>query len=147
MQFCKITLYFIWLHYFQTIQYPRCVIILCDWIRSPQNLQLTIKRMHPTPVSCFGNPSLKYLWSQNFMSRQSGAVESCHTQWSVSVLSCTNRWKKLTALYGSVRQKKVTSFAKQVNNEQYHSDHCIVTAIIRCILLLMLGVEKGEGSF
>lgn len=47
----------------------------------------------------------------------------------------------------SDRKKQLTSFAKQVNNEQYHSDHCIFTAI-RCILFLMLGGgEEGEGSF
>lgn len=37
----------------------------------------------PFPDSWFGNPSFKYLWSQRFMTRQSEAVESCHTQWSV----------------------------------------------------------------
>lgn len=141
MQFCKITLYFLWLHYFQTIQYPRCRIILTDCTRSPQNPQLAVKRMHPTMDSWFGNPSLKYLWSQNVTSRQRGAVESCHTQWSVSTLPRTKRWETWTALYGSVRQKEVTSFANQVTNGQYHSDRWSFTAV-RCIWVVMLEVEK-----
>lgn len=61
------------------------------------------------------------------------------------LLSCTNRWEKLTALYGSVTQRKVLSSASQVNKEQYHSDRFIFTAK-RCTLFVTLG-EEGEGSF
>lgn len=145
MQFCKITLYFIWLHYFQKIQNPRCIIILCDCIRSPQNLQLTVKRMHPTLGLWFGNPSFKYLWSQNLCQGKAEQLNPVTHSDRYLLLSCTNRWEKLTALYGSVTQKKVTSSANQVNNEQYHSDRFIFTAR-RCTLFVTLG-EEGEGSF
>lgn len=76
MQFCKITFYFIWLHHFQAIQYPRGVSVLCDCI----SLQLTMRRMHPTPASGSRNPSFKYLWSQKFYVK---------AKWSSWILSHT----------------------------------------------------------
>lgn len=91
MQFCKITLYFIWLHYFQKIQNPRCIIILCDCIRSPQNLQLTVKRMHPTLGSWFGNPSFRYLWSQNLHQGKAEQLNPVTHSDRYLLLSRTNR--------------------------------------------------------
>lgn len=145
MQFCKITLYFIWLHYFQKIQNPRCITILCDCIRSPQNLQLTVKRMHPSLGSWFGNPSFRYLWSQNLRQGKAEQLNPVTHSDRYLLLSCTNRWEKLTALYGSVTQRKVLPSASQVNKNS--------STVIALFLLqedapyLWHGGEEGEGSF
>lgn len=108
-------------------------------IKSP-----AVKRMHPTLGLWFGNPSFKYLWSQNLCQGKAEQLNPVTHSDRYLLLSCTNRWEKLTALYGSVTQKKVTSSANQVNSEQYHSDRFIVTAR-RCTSFVMLG--EGQGNF
>lgn len=100
--------------------------------------------MHPTLGSWFGNPSFRYLWSQNLCQGKAEQLNPVTHSDRYLLLSCTNRWEKLTALYGSVTQRKVLSSASQVNKEQYHSDHFIFTAK-SCTLFVTLE-EEGEGS-
>lgn len=115
------------------------------WLYQITTKSPAVKRMHPTLGSWFGNPSFRYLWSQNLCQGKAEQLNPVTHSDRYLLLSCTNRWEKLTALYGSVTQRKVTSSANQVNKEQYHSDRFIFTAR-RCTSFVTLG-EKGEGSF
>lgn len=133
MQFCKITIYFVWLRYFQTIQYPdvslRCVIV------SEQHTASSLLSQN-TPA-----PSSKYLWFQHCMSRQSGAAESVtHSDRCI----CIHLYK-VDRVNSTLWQNTQNNYIiyKGMSNEQYHGSHFNAA---RCILFWDSGWNREKEA-
>lgn len=102
MQFCKITIYFVWLPYFQTIQYPdvslRCVIVSEQHTAS----SLLSQNTPPPAPSTFG--------SNTACQGKAEQLNLSRTVIGVSAFTYT-KLTELTALYGKT-PKTITSFTK-----------------------------------